>query len=87
VLRDPVAAVCRAAYLIGEAAPRLRSAIEGTVPVRDCGELARAVERAAADAESGDIVLLSPACASYDQFRNFEERGDEFRALVHRVVT
>jgi UDP-N-acetylmuramoylalanine--D-glutamate ligase len=87
VLRDPVAAVCRAAYLIGEAAPRLRSAIEGTVPVGDCGELARAVERAAADAESGDIVLLSPACASYDQFRNFEERGDEFRALVHRLVT
>jgi UDP-N-acetylmuramoylalanine--D-glutamate ligase len=84
VLRDAVAATCRAAYLIGEAAPRLRQALTGAVALEDCGELAEAVERAAADAEPGDIVLLSPACASYDQFRNFEERGDCFRELVLR---
>jgi UDP-N-acetylmuramoylalanine--D-glutamate ligase len=86
VLRDAVAAACRLAYLIGDAAPRLRHALEGAVPLVDCGELPRAVARAAADAEAGDIVLLSPACASYDQFRNFEERGDQFRDLVHRLV-
>jgi len=64
----------------------LRHELEGAVPLVDCGELPRAVARAAADAEAGDIVLLSPACASYDQFRNFEERGDQFRDLVHRLV-
>jgi UDP-N-acetylmuramoylalanine--D-glutamate ligase len=87
VLRDAVVAACRSAYLIGEAAPRLREALAGTVPIEDCGELGAAVERAAADAEPGDVVLLSPACASYDQFRNFEERGDQFRDLVRRLST
>ena len=85
LLRDPVAAVCSAAYLIGEAAPRLRAALGRLVAVEDCGDLGQALERAAAEAEPGDIVLLSPACASYDQFRNFEERGDCFRDLVERI--
>ena len=50
-----------------------------------CGDLATAVERAAAEAQPGEIVLLSPACASFDQFRDFEERGEEFRRLVQKV--
>jgi UDP-N-acetylmuramoylalanine--D-glutamate ligase len=50
--------------------------------VKNCGKLADAVRQAAADAQSGDTVLLSPACASFDQFRDFEDRGDQFRALV-----
>jgi UDP-N-acetylmuramoylalanine--D-glutamate ligase len=87
LLRDAVAATCQAAYLIGEAAPRLRHALEGAVALADCGTLDAAVERASADAQPGDIVLLSPACASYDQFRNFEERGDRFRDLVARLST
>jgi UDP-N-acetylmuramoylalanine--D-glutamate ligase len=82
VLRDAVSSTCLAAYLIGEAAPRLRHALAGTVPLFDCGELAVAVERARADARPGDLVLLSPACASYDQFANFEERGEAFCELV-----
>jgi UDP-N-acetylmuramoylalanine--D-glutamate ligase len=82
LLRDAVTATCQAAYLIGEAAPRLREALAGTVELQDCETLEAAVERASAAAQSGDIVLLSPACASYDQFRNFEERGDRFRGLV-----
>ena len=49
------------------------------------GDLEHAVAHAAADAEAGDIVLLSPACASYDQFENFERRGEEFRRLVENL--
>jgi UDP-N-acetylmuramoylalanine--D-glutamate ligase len=53
--------------------------------LRRCGDLGRAVAWAAQDAGPGDVVLLSPACASYDQFRDFEERGDSFRALVEAL--
>ena len=81
-LRATAAERCRAAYLIGQAAPRLRTALDGALPVHDCGDLAAAVAAASAAASAGEVVLLSPACASYDQFRNFEERGDCFRALV-----
>ena len=62
--------------------PRLDAA--GREYVR-AGDIATAVARAAADAEPGDVVLLSPACASYDQFANFEERGDTFRRLVEEL--
>jgi UDP-N-acetylmuramoylalanine--D-glutamate ligase len=76
----------RAAYLIGEATDELEAALgpAGVTLVR-CGDLATAVERAAADARSGEIVLLSPACASFDQFRDFEERGEGFRRLVQKL--
>ena len=87
LLCEAVAATCQAAYLIGESAGRLREALAGTVELHDCGTLEVAVERASADAQPGDIVLLSPACASYDQFRNFEERGERFRELVARLST
>jgi UDP-N-acetylmuramoylalanine--D-glutamate ligase len=73
----------RAAYLIGEAAPQIGAALAGAgVPLRECGDLAAAVAAARAAAQPGDVVLLSPACASYDQYRSFEERGDHFRELV-----
>ena len=82
-LADAVAARASAAYLIGEAAPEVRDALAVTgVPLHDCGDLERAVAAARAAARPGDVVLLSPACASYDQYRSFEERGDHFRALV-----
>jgi UDP-N-acetylmuramoylalanine--D-glutamate ligase len=73
----------RSIYVIGEAADELASALD-TARRRysRAGTLEGAVEAAARDAEAGDVVLLSPACASYDQFRNFEERGEEFRRLV-----
>jgi UDP-N-acetylmuramoylalanine--D-glutamate ligase len=85
LLRDDLIARCRAAYLIGEAAPRLHADLSGALPLIDCGTLDVAVERASADAREGEFVLLSPACASYDQFRNFEERGDRFRELVNQL--
>jgi UDP-N-acetylmuramoylalanine--D-glutamate ligase len=87
LLRDDLIARCRAAYLIGQAAPRLHSDLSGALPLVDAVTLDVAVARASQDAHEGEFVLLSPACASYDQFRNFEERGDRFRDLVHRLVT
>jgi UDP-N-acetylmuramoylalanine--D-glutamate ligase len=76
----------RKAYLIGEAAAGFASELEGQVPHVIAGTLDRAVALAARDAEAADarepVVLLSPACASFDQYRNFEVRGDAFRNLV-----
>ncbi len=73
--------VC-AAYLIGEAAPLFEPVLSPHVPVVMAGTLEQAVSAAAAAAKPGDTVLLSPACASFDQFRDFEHRGETFRALV-----
>ncbi len=72
----------RSAYTIGEAADLFERLLAPHMAVNNCGELGRAVKQAATDAEPGDTVLLSPACASFDQFRDFEARGDHFRALV-----
>jgi UDP-N-acetylmuramoylalanine--D-glutamate ligase len=73
-------------YLVGEASDVLASALDaaGRAYTR-AGTVAGAVERAAADARAGDVVLLSPACASYDQYANFEERGEDFRRLVQNL--
>jgi UDP-N-acetylmuramoylalanine--D-glutamate ligase len=82
-LAQPVAARCAAVYLIGEAGPAIGEALAGTgVPRHECGDLASAVAAARAAAQPGDVVLLSPACASFDQFDDFEARGDHFRGLV-----
>ena len=81
-LRAAVADRCRACYLIGEAQDRLALDLEGTAPLRRCGDLGSAVAAAADAARPGEVVLLSPACASYDQYRDFEERGEHFRSLV-----
>lgn len=74
------------AYLIGESQPAFSRSLEGQAPYTACGSLEKAVRAAFEDAQaSGDenpIVLLSPACASFDQFRDFEARGDAFKSLV-----
>ena len=78
-----VAERCVAVYLVGEAAPELAEALANAeVPIHQTGDLATALQNARALAEPGETVLLSPACASYDQYRDFEERGEHFRALV-----
>jgi UDP-N-acetylmuramoylalanine--D-glutamate ligase len=82
-LAPSVAQHCEAVYLIGEAAGELDRALAATgVPLHDEGDLERAVARARAAALPGTTVLLSPACASYDQYTDFEARGEHFRALV-----
>jgi UDP-N-acetylmuramoylalanine--D-glutamate ligase len=83
-LRDALASRAVAAYLIGEAADRLGADLDRAVPLRRSGDLATAVAQASEAAEPGDVVLLSPACASFDQFRDYEERGDVFRSLIPR---
>ena len=75
----------RAAYTIGEAGPMFAMLLRDSMPVTECGDLATAVRKAAADAQPGETVLLSPACASYDQFSDFEARGDAFKALVRAL--
>ncbi len=72
----------RIVLAIGEAAPTIAAQLSDAVEVEEVGTLDRAVERARALARPGDVVLLTPACSSYDQFTDFEERGARFRALV-----
>ena len=76
-----------AAYTIGEAGPLFFEVLKGRVAVvENAGTLAAAVAHAAAAARPGDTVLLSPACASFDQFRDYEERGVAFRTLVEKLA-
>ena len=72
----------RAAYTIGAAEELFANLLSPHVAVEKAGTLENAVKLAAARAKPGEVVLLSPACASYDQFRDFEARGDAFRAAV-----
>jgi UDP-N-acetylmuramoylalanine--D-glutamate ligase len=73
---------CRRMIAYGEAGPALAAALGDTVPIDVVTAFDEAVTRAAETAPPDGAVLLSPACASFDQFRNFEERGDRFRRLV-----
>ncbi len=75
-----------AAYLIGEAAPAFAEELQGKVPTHQAGTMDQAVQMALADAQAtGGVVLLSPAAASFDQFKDFEVRGDAFRAAVKQL--
>jgi len=85
VLREPLAARGRAVVAIGEAAPLVRRALDGVVPVVDAGSMGEAVERGYEAAAPDGVVLLAPACASFDWFRDYAERGDVFKAEVARL--
>ena len=85
-LAAPIARTARVVLTIGEAAPKIEKAISGSAPVESCATMEKAVARAAELARPGDTVLLSPACASFDQYGNFEERGTHFAELVHRLT-
>jgi len=74
------------AYTIGDAAPVFGKLLEPYMPVDPCEMMLTAVQHAAANAKPGEVVLLSPACASFDQFKDFEARGDCFRSAVNSVI-
>lgn len=81
-LRESLAAKARAALLIGAAAGKIAAEVDGAAPLVAAGTLAEAIRHAHAHAQAGDVVLLAPACASFDQFDNFEHRGRVFKELV-----
>ena len=76
-----------AAYTIGEAGPRFAELLEPYVPVRRSEMMCEAIRQAIDVAQPGDVVLLSPACASFDQFRDYEARGDSFRQIVDALIS
>jgi UDP-N-acetylmuramoylalanine--D-glutamate ligase len=69
-------------YTIGEAADKVTGQLQGKAPIEACGDLGTAVRSAASKAKAGEWVLLSPGCASFDQFDNYEHRGRTFKSLV-----
>jgi UDP-N-acetylmuramoylalanine--D-glutamate ligase len=88
-LAEPVRERCSAVYLTGASAERLAEALapvlETGIALHRCADLEDAVRRAAAAATAGEVVLLSPACASFDAFENFERRGERFREIVEEL--
>lgn len=84
-LREAMAKRGRAVVAIGEAAPLVREALEGTVPVIEAGSMREAVERAHAAAQPDGVVVLAPACSSFDWFRDYAERGRVFKEEVERL--
>jgi len=86
-LREPLRTRGLAVVAIGEAAPRVREALSGTVPVLDAASMDEAVERAFAAAGSDGVVVLAPACSSFDWFSDYAERGNAFKAAVERLKT
>jgi UDP-N-acetylmuramoylalanine--D-glutamate ligase len=86
-LRDAMQRQGRAAVLIGKDAPRLQQVLQDVVPLAMSADMADAVRQAGELARSGDSVLLSPACASTDMYRNFEERGEIFSQAVRELLS
>ena len=84
-LREPLRARGRAVVAIGEAAPRVREALAGTVPVLDAESMEAAVARGFEAARPDGVVVLAPACSSFDWFRDYAERGEAFKAAVERL--
>ncbi|HKW17435.1 MAG TPA: UDP-N-acetylmuramoyl-L-alanine--D-glutamate ligase [Terriglobales bacterium] len=83
VLNDLLRQRVKRVYTIGAAAEKIESHIKGAAAVVSAGTLESAVKQASSAAQPGDIVLLAPACASFDQFQNYEHRGRVFKQLVH----
>ena len=84
-LREPLSRKARGLVLLGEARARMEKELSGTVPIMLADTLSGAVRAASEFAHPGDVVVFSPACSSYDMFRNFEERGEAFRRAVEEL--
>jgi len=86
ILREALRRHARMVLLIGSAAEKIEAELGGVIPAEHAGTMARAVEIAAERAQPGDTVLLAPACASFDQFENYEHRGRVFKQLVRELA-
>jgi UDP-N-acetylmuramoylalanine--D-glutamate ligase len=86
VLRERLKKSARTILLIGEAADKMERAFQGICPLVRAGSLREAIGKARDLSQPGDVVMLSPACASFDMFKNFEDRGDQFKFLVREIV-
>ena len=84
-LREPLSGRARAALLVGQDAAKIAGQLAGAVPIEQLGTIDAAVRFAAQRAKSGEVVLLAPACTSWDQFKNFEERGRLFKEVVRAL--
>ena len=85
-LKAPIAAHCRAVVLIGRDADKIAAALGDAVPQVRAASLDDAIAQCKALAQAGDAVLLSPACASFDMFKNYEERGQLFARAVEGLA-
>ena len=92
MLGPEICAHVKKLYLGGATGPKIRAAVEncsaykpGFPEIKDCGDFDGAVYAAAREAQSGDVVLMSPASASFDQFKNFEVRGNYFKKLIKEL--
>jgi len=84
-LREPLSQKAHAALLIGAAAPKLARQLSGALPLVESGTLDAAIQYGYRNGRAGDTVLLAPACASFDQFRSFEHRGEVFKQVVNQL--
>lgn len=85
VLRDKLKAKAKGVLLVGAAAEKIEGQLKSGLPLQHCGTIEAAVEKARREATSGDIVLLAPACASFDQFQSYEHRGRVFKDVVNKL--
>jgi UDP-N-acetylmuramoylalanine--D-glutamate ligase len=87
LLREPLRRRAKAVVAIGEARPLVRAAFETVVPVHEADTFAEAVARAYELAQPAGVVLLAPACASFDMFRDYAERGSKFKEIARGLAT
>ena len=87
VMNDLLRERVKGVYTIGAAAAKIESQIAGTAPIVRAETLDNAIRRAAQSATPGDVVLLAPACASFDQFQSYEQRGQVFKDLVRALAS
>jgi UDP-N-acetylmuramoylalanine--D-glutamate ligase len=85
-LREPLRRHARRLFLYGAAAGRMAEELGGATEIETAGDLEGAVMQAWQAGRPGDVLLLSPACSSFDMFRDYEERGQRFKAVVHRIM-